>query len=73
MSKERYIIKIFSSHGNSSLSFKMKTAFGDKENFLQEIKNYTDWEEKLNLLHKQSLENKGCITCGYEICMCDFQ
>ena len=71
MSNNRYMVKILHSYGDKSLTFKLKTIVGNKEEFIEEIMKYVDWEEKLNLLEKQ--ESNGCISCGHQPCMCDFQ
>ena len=66
MSNNRYMIKILHSYGDKSLTFKLKTIVGNKEQFIEEIIKHIDWEDKLNLLEKQE---------SHEIqpCMCDFQ
>ena len=37
MSANRYMIKVFDSYGQKSLTFKLKTVVGNKEDFIKEI------------------------------------
>jgi hypothetical protein len=71
VSANRYMIKVFDSYGQKSLTFKLKTIVGNKEEFIKEIMEYIDWEQKLNTLEQQ--ESQGCNGCGHKICMCDQQ
>lgn len=52
MSRNRYIIKITTQDMNQSLSFKLKTIVNDEEGFIDEVKNYVDWEEKIKQFNK---------------------
>jgi hypothetical protein len=52
MSAIRYIISVRTTNGDRKLEFKLKTVAGNKEDFIQEIKNYTDWDRIFNSLEK---------------------
>jgi hypothetical protein len=52
MSKNRYVIKISTLDGDKSLSFRLKTILNDEQGFIDEVKNYVDWEEKIKQFNK---------------------
>jgi hypothetical protein len=52
MSAIRYIISVRTTNGDRKLEFKLKTVAGNKEDFIQEIKNYTDWDRIFDSLEK---------------------
>lgn len=52
MSKNRYVIKISTLDGDKSLSFRLKTIVNDEQGFIDEVKNYVDWEEKIKQFNK---------------------
>ncbi len=59
MSRNRYIIKITTQDRNESFSFKLKTIVNDEEGFIDEVKNYVDWEEKIKQFNKKLLDNQN--------------
>ena len=50
--KNRYVIKISTLDGDKSLSFRLKTILNDEQGFIDEVKNYVDWEEKIKQFNK---------------------
>ena len=52
MSAIRYIISVRTTNGDRKLEFKLKTVAGNKEDFIKEIKNYTDWDRIFDSLEK---------------------
>ena len=52
MSAIRYIISVRTTNGDRKLEFKLKSVAGNKEDFIQEIKNYTDWDRIFDSLEK---------------------
>ena len=53
MSAIRYIISVRTTNNDRKLEFKLKTVAGNKEDFIKEIKNYTDWDRIFDSLEKQ--------------------
>jgi hypothetical protein len=52
MSAIRYIISVRTTNCDRKLEFKLKSVAGNKEDFIQEIKNYTDWDRIFDSLEK---------------------
>lgn len=48
MSVNRYMITIHDTRNTKQLTFKMKATVGRTDHFLEEIKEYTNWENKIN-------------------------